>query len=66
MKAYHDGTALWRSPSALARELGYSQQTITEWCRTGFIFLMGYRTRRTPKGFWLIADTNPKDLNPTS
>lgn len=57
----HDET-IWLPVSIVARDhFNKSRQTVTQWCRDGFILQLGYRARRTEKGYWLLTKAeNPE------
>jgi len=61
----HDNT-VWLPLSAVAKEFGKSRQTIHLWCQDGFILTLGYRARRTPKGYWLLAKVSNPAQTPLS
>lgn len=45
----------WIPVSAIAREFNKTERTIRNWCHSGFILTLGYRTKRDHTGHWLIA-----------
>ena len=60
----HEQT-VWLPVSIVARDhFNKTRQTVTGWCRDGFILTLGYRARRTEKGYWLLAKVENLEHRP--
>jgi hypothetical protein len=53
---------VWLPVAIVARDhFNKTRQTVTGWCRDGFILTLGYRCRRTEKGYWLLAKAEKQE-----
>jgi hypothetical protein len=50
----------WVRVSTVAREYNKSAMTIKRWCASGFMFRLGYRVKKDPKGQWLVSQIQPE------
>lgn len=55
LKKHVEGDTVWLPLAVVAREFRRPRQTMITWCKTGFIFSIGYRAKRDPKGHWYLS-----------
>ena len=63
LKQHTEGDTVWLPLAVVAREFRRPRQTMITWCKTGFIFSIGYRAKRDQKGHWYLSLLHTESSN---